>query len=166
MMGEWAFGLGYTVVALILLLPVGNEICRQMLDRSGLKPTPEAEPGAAAKTGGAGRLIGTLERLILSVGLIAQSWEVLAAVIALKTVARFRELDEKAFAEYFLVGSLFSLLWTLVVTTGWLAFDRSFGLGLQAWLSPTAIEARATGWSACSHNALKGADCRGDAAAP
>ena len=33
-----------------------------------------------------------------------------------ETVARFKELDERLHAEYFLVGSLFSILWAVGVT--------------------------------------------------
>lgn len=125
---EMAFAAGYTLVALILLLPVGNELCRLLLDFTQLK-RPNAASGANAAR--AGRVIGALERLILAVGIIGQSWEVLAAVIALKTVARFSELDQKDFAEYFLVGSLFSLLWAVLVVVTWMAFDARFGLDLS-----------------------------------
>ena len=44
-------------------------------------------------------MIGSIERILIMIGLIAQSWEVMVAVIALKTVARYRELDEKIEAE-------------------------------------------------------------------
>lgn len=125
---QLAYGAGYTLVALILLLPVGNELCRLLLDYTHLKrPDTGSEAGAAR----AGRVIGTLERLVLAVGIIGQSWEVLAAVIALKTVARFSEMDQKDFAEYFLVGSLFSLLWAVVVILSWMAFDARLGMNLS-----------------------------------
>jgi hypothetical protein len=59
----------------------------------------------------AGRVIGVLERLLIFVGLTASSWEILAGVVALKTVARYSKLDEQNKAEYFLIGSLASILW-------------------------------------------------------
>ena len=34
----------------------------------------------------------------------------IAIIIALKSLARFKELDDKNFAEYFLIGSLLSVL--------------------------------------------------------
>ena len=50
-----------------------------------------------------------------------------AFVIALKTVARIKEMDQRVFAEYFLVGSLFSLLWTIAVVGAWQAYDHQLG---------------------------------------
>ncbi len=76
-------------------------------------------------------MIGALERVILAVGIIAQSWEILAAVIALKTVARFQKMDNREFGEYFLVGSLFSIFWAMLVTSAWLAYDHRYGIDLH-----------------------------------
>jgi hypothetical protein len=74
---------------------------------------------------------------------LTHSWEVLAAVIALKTVARFKELDDRKFAEYFLAGSLFSILWAVVVTSLWLAYDRYAGLGVLDLVSTFATQTTA-----------------------
>lgn len=57
-----------------------------------------------------GRMIGILERmLVLSLVLLAQ-WQAIGWIFAGKTVARFRELDNRAFSEYYLIGTLSSLL--------------------------------------------------------
>jgi hypothetical protein len=57
-----------------------------------------------------GSLIGTLERwIILLLGLVGR-WESVALVVAAKSIARFEELKQRAFAEYFLVGTLTSVL--------------------------------------------------------
>jgi len=114
----------YTGVALVALIWLGNEICRGIFNLTGLKDSIAHLPTPVHS---AGRWIGALERLILAVGIIAHSWEILAAVIALKTVARFKDMDERAFAEYFLVGSLFSIFWTMLVTGAWLAYDHKVG---------------------------------------
>lgn len=113
--------MAYTTVALLLLIPLGNGLCRAIFNLTGLR---DATADAPEPSHSAGRVIGTLERLILAVGIIMQSWEILAAVIALKTVARFKSMDERAFAEYFLVGSLFSVFWAMLVTGAWLAYDH------------------------------------------
>ncbi len=76
----------------------------------------------------AGRYIGALERLIIMVGLIIGSWDILVAVIALKTVARYQELDKKIEAEYFLVGSLSSILWAIAMTSCISWYDGKIGL--------------------------------------
>ncbi len=129
------------LVALVALTWVGNHACRILLGWSGLLPrtsetstdpaaSPTDQSTAPVSTSNAGRWIGPLERLLIAVGLIANSWEVLVAVVALKTVARYQELDKRSEAEYFLVGSLASLLWAILVTQLTLYYDREFGLHL------------------------------------
>jgi hypothetical protein len=129
-----------SVVFLYVLTTSGNMACRQMFILTGLKEkTDNAIPTAQR----AGWVIGTLERLVLSIGILSHSWEVLAAVIALKTVARFKELDDQNFAEYFLAGSLFSILWAVTITTAWVTYDRTLGIGLFEYLSTTLSEVKA-----------------------
>lgn len=118
----------YTGVALVLLTWVGNGICRGIFHLTGLKDSIANLP---TPTHTAGRWIGVFERLIFALGIIFHSWEIIAAVIALKTVARFKDMDERSFAEYFLVGSLFSILWTMLVTSAWLAYDHKVGMDLR-----------------------------------
>lgn len=130
----------YTSVALVLLTWVGNLFCRGIFHLTGLKDSIANLPTPAHS---AGRWIGIFERLIFALGIIVHSWEILAAVIALKTVARFKDMDERNFAEYFLVGSLFSILWTMLATSAWLAYDHNVGIDMrkhtEQWLG---IEAK------------------------
>ena len=118
----------YTAVALVMLTYVGNVICRILFKITGLAAATAQVPVPDYR---AGRVIGILERLILAAGILLHSWEILAAVIALKTVARFQKMDQREFAEYFLVGSLFSILWTLAVVSAWSAYDHHFGMDLR-----------------------------------
>ncbi len=135
---EIAHGLAYTIVALYLLTGGGNWACRQLFVLTGLKVGTEGKGGSDGEGAGpaqaAGWIIGWLERLLLAIGILSRSWEIIAAVIALKTVARFKELDRREFAEYFLVGSLFSVIWAFAVTAGWLAYDHHFGIDIRAQL--------------------------------
>lgn len=117
----------YSIIAIILLTGVGNEACRRLFRYADLV---EKEKGAA-EVKPAGWIIGWLERLVIAIGILTHSWEALVAVIALKTVARFKELDNQNFAEYFLVGSLFSILWAVIITGAWLTYDRHIGMGVQ-----------------------------------
>lgn len=82
----------YTGLALYLLTGGGNWLCQLLLALTGLKDANAANQATNLRVG---RVIGWLERLVLAAGLLAHSWEVMAAVVALKTVARFKELDEK-----------------------------------------------------------------------
>jgi len=118
----------YTGIAIILLTTVGNRLCRLLFNLTGLKDATADEPEPVHS---AGRVIGGLERLILAIGIVAHSGEILAAVVALKTLARFKQMDKREFAEYFLVGSLFSICWAMLVTGAWIAYDRYFGTDLM-----------------------------------
>ncbi len=57
-----------------------------------------------------GRLIGNLERLILAIVVAAGSYAALAFLVAAKGLVRLEGLQKRDFAEYFLVGTLSSVL--------------------------------------------------------
>lgn len=59
---------------------------------------------------GSGRLIGILERLLGLILVLMGQWAALAVVLAAKSIARFEELRDRPFAEYYLVGTLASLV--------------------------------------------------------
>jgi len=64
----------------------------------------------------AGRVIGMLERwMIYLVVILAQNYNVIALILAAKGVARFRQLEEREFAEYVLIGTLASILLTVMI---------------------------------------------------
>ena len=125
--------IAYMAISLLLLTYAGNVACRLLFAIVG----PKAETSDDDLK--AGRIIGTLERLILAVGIITQSWEIVGAVIVLKTAARFKELDEKLPAETFLIGSLFSVLWAMVITAAWLAYDRTLGVNLKGLMESVIL---------------------------
>ncbi|MFZ5729693.1 MAG: hypothetical protein ACOY4G_10135 [Pseudomonadota bacterium] len=139
MSGPLLHSLAAAVVALLLLTWGGNLACQLLLRWSGLRAARSAGAAAddaeAATAPRVGRMIGHLERLAIAGGLVVGAWEVLVAVVALKSVARFKDLEEKLNAEYFLVGSLFSVLWAVLVTLAWRAYDARLGLDLAARLA-------------------------------
>ena len=61
-----------------------------------------------------GQMIGNLERFILYLLVLLGHWGALGFVIAAKSIARFKELDEKGFADYYLIGTLASVLVALI----------------------------------------------------
>ena len=64
----------------------------------------------------AGRVIGILERcLMYSVLMVSQNLNLIALIIPAKGFARFRQLEERSFAEYVLIDTLSSMLLTLLV---------------------------------------------------
>ncbi|MCP3920034.1 MAG: DUF3307 domain-containing protein [bacterium] len=63
---------------------------------------------------GAGRRIGFLERWMI-VGLVwAGQWAAVGLVLTAKSIARFKRMDEQAFAEVYLVGTMTSVLVAMV----------------------------------------------------
>lgn len=82
-------------------------------------------------------MIGSLERIIIFLGLAAGSWEIIASVIALKTVGRFKELDQQLHAEYFLIGSLASMVWATLISLTLIWFDRHLGFNISGLLAKT-----------------------------
>src|SRR5882762_380974 len=58
-----------------------------------------------------GRLIGNLERLVLTLVVVAGSYAALGFLVAAKGLIRSEELQEREFAEYFLVGSPYAVFW-------------------------------------------------------
>jgi hypothetical protein len=119
-------------IALLLLLTYGgNAACKWVLRWSATTTPPESGQKITLR---AGRVIGILERVLIFVGLVASSWEILAGVVALKTVARYSDLDKQDKAEYFLVGSLASILWAVAMTALIALYDREWGFSVLASL--------------------------------
>lgn len=69
---------------------------------------PEQISDAGEPAVGPGELIGVLERVITFVLVLGGALSAVGFVIAAKAAARFPEFKNKAFAEYFLVGTLTS----------------------------------------------------------
>lgn len=65
-----------------------------------------------------GRIIGILERAIALTLVLLGQYGALGLVVAAKALARFRGLEERDFAEYFLIGTLASLLVALGAGVG------------------------------------------------
>ena len=63
-----------------------------------------------------GSMIGMLERVIVAVLLLCNQYSAIGLVLTAKSIARFKQLEEKDFAEKYLIGTLSSLLIALVMT--------------------------------------------------
>ncbi|MDG5788598.1 DUF3307 domain-containing protein [Evansella sp. AB-P1] len=57
-----------------------------------------------------GKIIGYLERLLVIILVVADSISSIAFIIAAKSLTRFKQLDDRDWAEYFLLGTLSSIL--------------------------------------------------------
>jgi hypothetical protein len=73
----------------------------------GYDPTGDApSTGSPARVGEA---IGVLERILIVTFVLTGAEAAIGFVIAVKTLARFKQLDDRGFAEYYLLGTLASV---------------------------------------------------------
>jgi hypothetical protein len=77
---------------------------------------PPAVPGPAVLHARVGTTIGVLERVLIVVFVLSGSEVAIGFVVAAKTLARFRQLDDREFAEYYLLGTLASV--AVAIVTG------------------------------------------------
>ena len=69
------------------------------------------EDAGAADTGEPkGRMIGILERMLVLTLVLVGQWGALGLVMAAKSIARFEDLKHRSFSEYYLIGTLASVL--------------------------------------------------------
>lgn len=78
--------------------------------RTDTAPAATADDAAEVLRGGA--TIGYLERAAVVAAVLLARWEILAVLVAVKSVGRFRDLDAgHHVTERFIIGTLASLLW-------------------------------------------------------
>lgn len=66
----------------------------------------------AVKTG---RYIGIFERTLIVIFLFKNDLSAIGFIIAIKSLARFKMMDNKIFAEYYLLGTLLSVIYTFII---------------------------------------------------
>lgn len=71
---------------------------------------------------GAGAAIGILERSLTLTFVFLGQYAAIAIVLTAKSIARFDELKKQDFAEYYLIGTLSSILFSIIVglVTEWM----------------------------------------------
>jgi hypothetical protein len=105
---------GVLVVAYLYVCGRGLTVVRAVLELPDLRMRRDEDRSAGAVEVARGRAIGVLERgLALTLVLLGQ-YGALGLVVAAKSLARFKAMEDREFAEYFLVGTLASLLLALL----------------------------------------------------
>jgi len=112
----------------LLCIQEANLLVRWIIESLDLRPASTTrEPGGAARGPrrraaqsreaptpsreySRGRVIGTLERIAVYVLVLHGQYEALGLVLAAKGLARFQNLDDRDFAEYFLIGTFLSVV--------------------------------------------------------
>jgi hypothetical protein len=104
----------------LLVSNEANHLLRLLL--AGLRVGPENAEGKSSGLSAAGlreyntgRVIGILERIIIYTAVLTDQIAAIGLVLAVKGLARFKEMDHRPFAEYVLVGTLLSLLFAVAV---------------------------------------------------
>ncbi len=93
-----------------------THIVRGILDKVGT--VPRARPGSEeidSSEYNRGRVIGTSERGLMLLTVALGSYAALGFLVAAKGLIRIKEFEDREFAEYFLVGTLASVLIALVL---------------------------------------------------
>jgi hypothetical protein len=104
----------FTIAIFVFAIRGGTYIVRGYLKKAGT--LPRVKPDAIlidVQEFNRGRLIGNLERIILTIVVAVGSFGALGFLIAAKGLVRFEEM-KRDFAEYFLIGSLASVLVALL----------------------------------------------------
>ena len=73
---------------------------------------PSSVPSTSASSASPARVgatIGILERLLIVTFVLTNATAAIGFVVAAKTLARFKQLDDRQFAEYYLLGTLASV---------------------------------------------------------
>lgn len=72
--------------------------------------TAGREPYTRTIRPGTGHLIGALERFLTLTLVLLGEWSALGFILAAKSIARFKELEDREFSEYYLLGTLTSVI--------------------------------------------------------
>ncbi|MEX2011275.1 MAG: DUF3307 domain-containing protein [Chloroflexota bacterium] len=98
----WRFQVG-PVVGIAEPMPVGGIPTAAAAAAGAPRSEAHASPARIGAT------IGVLERLLIVAFVLTGSTAAIGFVVAAKTLARFRQLDDRDFAEYYLLGTLASV---------------------------------------------------------
>jgi hypothetical protein len=117
--GMWWGGVALYAAAYWYACVGGMALVRLVLDTVPVAAQPGKGGIAVSATEfSRGRIIGVLERALALTLVLLGQYGALGVLVAAKALARFRALDDRDFAEYFLIGTLASLLHALVVGVG------------------------------------------------
>ena len=95
---------------------------RQLLDSLYPDPGSDGDGDDSDGLAKAGLLIGWLERFLMLSAFLVQAWAALGLVLAAKSVFRFEDIRKgRRHAEYFLIGTLISVVQVVIVGVALLA---------------------------------------------
>lgn len=116
--GLWWGRAGLLAAAYLYACGRGMTVIRAVLELPALQMRREEDRSAGAVELARGRAIGALERALTLTLVLLGQYTAIGLIIAAKSLARLKALEDREFAEYFLVGTLASLLLALLVGVG------------------------------------------------
>jgi len=99
------------LLAFLLILKPANIIFNIFFGK--FKPNDNNDENAGYENAGA--MIGIMERMLFIICILSGNFSTIGFIIGIKSIARFEKLSKTKFAEYFLLGTLYSLLYTIFV---------------------------------------------------
>ena len=111
------YGIGYIFVidggtmivkGVLKKFPMLTQRAMDAISRGG-KEKKYAQIMSRSEQENAGEVIGIIERILILTFVLVGSYEAVAFSVAAKSIARFNELDDKYFAEYYLLGTSISV---------------------------------------------------------
>lgn len=115
----WAWGrAGAFVTAYLYVCGRGMTLVRAVLELPDLKMRRDEDRTVGGVEVARGRTIGVLERALALTLVLLGQYGALGLIVAAKALARFKALEDRDFAEYFLIGTLASLLLALLGGVG------------------------------------------------
>jgi hypothetical protein len=103
------------ITGLLLAANEVNYLIRILFNIFGLLKKDDSADSVQEDELNAGRIIGIIERLIIFLFVLMGEFSAIGLILVAKGIARFDELKDRKFAEYFLIGTLFSFLIAIAV---------------------------------------------------
>lgn len=112
-------GLPYQAAVVIAGLLIAtteiNYLIRVIFTHFSLLPFKPSDSDFDRRAYNAGRIIGILERTLIFLFVLSNLFSGIAFILAAKGFTRFKELDNRDFAEYVLIGTLLSTLFAICI---------------------------------------------------
>lgn len=112
--GLWWGRVGLLATAYLYICGRGIVLVRAVLEFPTLHMRRDEDRTAGAIEISRGRAIGALERALALTLVLLGEYTAVGWIIAAKSLARFKQLEDREFAEYFLVGTLASFMLALL----------------------------------------------------
>ena len=116
--GLWWGRVALLVTAYLYACGRGIVLVRCVLELPLLRMRRDEDRTASAIEIARGRAIGALERALTLTLVLLGQYSAVGWIIAAKSLARFKALEDREFAEYFLIGTLASFLLALLAGLG------------------------------------------------